>query len=237
MFIRKNFKRVKMLFKIIKINIIIYLSLVAAVSTHANNPINGTEITIEHGTILSLHRSTIALKKLTSPNRENDVAFAHLRELNPFKFDALTLSGTIPKKSHLKILPTPVGGSELKCLAEAIYFEARSESIQGQFAVAEVILNRAESKKFPNTVCRVISQGAHRRHKCQFSYKCDGVSERFHERDAYEMSLKVAHLSLSGEVPKVTGGATFYHTHHVRPSWSRVFVRTASIGDHFFYKP
>ena len=79
-------------------------------------------------------------------------------------------------------LPKPKPTSEMKCLAEAIYFEARGEAIEGQYAVGEVIINRVLSNEFPNSVCGVISEGANRLNACQFSYNCDGKLETINEK-------------------------------------------------------
>ena len=92
--------------------------------------------------------------------------------------------------------PVASGGKEFQCLAEALYFEARGESVKGQAAVAEVILNRRDSGLFPNTVCGVVNQGNGR--SCQFSYTCDGHSDRISEKAAYARSAKIALLMLSG---------------------------------------
>ena len=83
-------------------------------------------------------------------------------------------------------LPQPKTSSEMKCLAEAIYFEARGESIEGQYAVGEVIINRVLSDEFPNSVCGVISEGANRLNACQFSYNCDGKLETINEKKFME---------------------------------------------------
>ncbi|MCO6382735.1 MAG: cell wall hydrolase [Vannielia sp.] len=128
------------------------------------------------------------------------------------------------------------GGAEWACLAEALYHEARGETVKGQFAVAEVILNRASSKAFPSTVCGVIHQGTGKRYQCQFTYTCDGYSDAIRERGAYERVAKIAWLMLNGAPRTLTGGATYYHTTAVRPSWSRRFTRTAQIGVHRFYR-
>lgn len=126
---------------------------------------------------------------------------------------------------------------EWRCLSEAIYFEARGETLIGQFAVAEVILNRADSERFPDTVCGVVSQGAGSGKGCQFSYKCDGKSDRPTERDAYERIGKISWVMLQGKPRILTGKATYYHTTAVSPSWARKFTRTARIGVHMFYRP
>lgn len=142
----------------------------------------------------------------------------------------------IPSKAQLREMPRVSGGSEWACLTEALYFEARGEDARGQFAVAEVILNRRDSKRYPNSVCGVIAQGASKRNACQFSYKCDGRKEVYGEQKAYEMVGKVAKIMLGGFPRRLTGGATFYHTTGVSPKWSRVFPRTALIGTHYFYR-
>ncbi|MEM8554745.1 MAG: cell wall hydrolase [Pseudomonadota bacterium] len=129
-----------------------------------------------------------------------------------------------------------VNGPAKECLAEALYFEARGESIKGQFAVAEVILNRVKSSRYPDTVCGVINQGTGRKYACQFTYTCDGIAENIHEPRAWAQVSQVAGLMLQGAESNLTQGATHYHTHAVNPSWSRKFDRTASIGVHYFYR-
>ena len=133
-------------------------------------------------------------------------------------------------------LPKRRGTAQWQCLAEALYFEARSESVQGQRAVAEVILNRVDSRKYPNTVCEVVGQGAHRRNACQFSYNCDGRPEHINEPRAYARAKQIALNMVVGAERSLTSGATHYHTSAVRPSWSRKLTRTATIGTHIFYR-
>ncbi len=132
--------------------------------------------------------------------------------------------------------PEAVGGDELACLAEALYFEARGETVKGQFAVAEVILNRVKSERFPSSACGVINQGTGKKYQCQFTYTCDGYEEVIREPRAFERVSKVARLALDGVVPKLTEGATHYHTTAVSPRWARVYTKTAAIGDHIFYR-
>ncbi len=128
------------------------------------------------------------------------------------------------------------GDAEWRCLAEALYFEARGESVKGQFAVAEVILNRVDSAAFPDTVCGVINQGTGRKYQCQFTYTCDGHAEVIAEPRAFERVSKVAHLMVKGAPRPLTKGATHYHTRAVSPNWSRKFPRTTTIGVHHFYR-
>lgn len=132
--------------------------------------------------------------------------------------------------------PEASGGSEFECLAEALYFEARGETVKGQFAVAEVILNRVKSEQFPNTVCGVINQGTGKRYQCQFTYTCDGHEEVINEPTAFERVAKVARLMLDGVNPRLTKGATYYHTTAVNPRWARTFTNTTRIGVHLFYR-
>ena len=132
-------------------------------------------------------------------------------------------------------LPKPKSSAEIKCLAEAIYFEARGESIEGQYAVGEVIINRVLSKDFPNSVCGVISEGSSRLNACQFSYNCDGKLETINEKKIYERILKLSKMLLEPSARFLTGGATFYHSKLVSLSWSKKFIKTNEIGNHVFY--
>jgi spore germination cell wall hydrolase CwlJ-like protein len=137
----------------------------------------------------------------------------------------------------LDALPAVDGDAELQCLAEAIYFESRGEPLEGQIAVAEVVLNRVDDRRFPKTVCGVTNQGAGSGRGCQFSYACDGNSDVMKSAVPRERAEKLAGLMLAGRARTVTDGATYFHTRSVRPSWSRKFARTAAIGHHIFYRP
>ena len=132
--------------------------------------------------------------------------------------------------------PAAKGNSEWQCLAEALYFEARGETVKGQFAVAEVILNRVDSAMYPDSVCGVVNQGTGRKYACQFTYTCDGNPETIHEPRAYTRVGKVAQLMLEGAPRNLTGGATHYHTTAVSPRWAQKFPMTAKIGVHRFYR-
>jgi spore germination cell wall hydrolase CwlJ-like protein len=136
--------------------------------------------------------------------------------------------------SWLATQPAPSGGSDWECLRTALYFESRGESIKGQFAVAEVILNRRDSGRYPGSVCGVVNQSGGG--GCQFSYTCDGVADRMHERGAIDRAGRIARLMLDGAPRALTAGATYFHTTGSNPSWARRFDRTASIGAHLFYR-
>ena len=132
--------------------------------------------------------------------------------------------------------PIATGGDQWECLTTALYFEARGETVEGMFAVGEVILNRVDSGKFPSTVCGVINQGTGRQFACQFTFTCDGVAETIHEPEAWHEVGKVARLLLDGAPRELTNGATYYHTRSVNPRWARSFEETAEIGAHLFYR-
>ena len=139
-------------------------------------------------------------------------------------------------RSWIDAQPKARGSKEWRCLSEALYFEARGETVKGQFAVAEVILNRVKSERFPDTICGVIHQGTGKRYQCQFTYTCDGKAENISEPAAFARVGKVARMTMDGRVPELTDGATHYHTTAVRPRWARVYTRTARIGVHLFYR-
>ena len=129
--------------------------------------------------------------------------------------------------------PAPTGDADWQCLTEALYFESRGESLQGQIAVAEVILNRVDSALYPRSVCGVVKQRGGG--GCQFSYVCDG-KKRMREKVAADLSGRIARAMLDGAPRLLTDGATHFHTRQVRPGWSRRFAHTASIGAHLFYR-
>ena len=139
-------------------------------------------------------------------------------------------------REALNSLPVAKGDQEWSCLSEALYFEARGETARGIFGVAEVILNRVDSPRYPSTVCGVVNQGTGAKHRCQFSYTCDGRPETMNDSRARAMVGKVARIMLDGAPRTLTNGATHYHTKAVRPKWSKVFRRTTTIGFHHFYR-
>ena len=126
--------------------------------------------------------------------------------------------------------------AQWRCLTEALYFEARGESLKGQIAVAEVILNRVDSRRYPNTICKVVHQGQNRRNACQFSYRCDGRRNIVGNKRVWNKLGKVAWMMMEGKPRVLTEGALYYHNTTVSPSWSRKFVRTTRIGAHIFYR-
>lgn len=135
-------------------------------------------------------------------------------------------------------LPASVfSDEEQQCLAEGIYFEARGESVKGQAAVAQVILNRVRNPAYPDTVCGVVYQNRSWRNRCQFSFACDGKRDRIASRSHYEVAHQVALAVSAGKVflPEV-GSSTHYHATYVSPRWSRAMEKMKKIGLHVFYR-
>jgi spore germination cell wall hydrolase CwlJ-like protein len=138
---------------------------------------------------------------------------------------------------------------ETECLATNIYFEARGESYEGQKAVAFVTLNRVDSTKFPNDICSVVYQAKHSewwaehkdrlvpiRNQCQFSWYCDGKSDRIRNSSDYQRIYTLAAEVITGRHEDNTDGALWYHANYVRPDWRLTYAKTVDIDDHIFYK-
>jgi hypothetical protein len=124
----------------------------------------------------------------------------------------------------------------LDCLTQAVYHEARSETEDGQRAVAQVVLNRVRHSAFPNSVCGVVFQGSQRSTGCQFSFTCDGSLRRRIEPSAWDRARQVAEQALAGSVYEPVGVATHYHTTAVRPWWAASLTRAVTVGSHIFYR-
>ncbi|WP_257892360.1 cell wall hydrolase [Gymnodinialimonas phycosphaerae] len=138
--------------------------------------------------------------------------------------------------AELDALRAPRGGAQWQCLTEALYFEARGEPIEGQYAVAEVILNRVDAANYPDTICGVITQGTGRQFACQFTYTCDGRSEEMSDAAAMHRLGHIARIMIDGAPRDLTAGATHYHADWVNPRWASVYPRTTEIGIHRFYR-
>ena len=124
----------------------------------------------------------------------------------------------------------------LDCLTAAIYYEAASESDDGQRAVAQVVLNRVRHPTYPSTVCGVVYQGSERSTGCQFSFTCDGSLMRTPSVSGWARARRTAAAALAGSVYAPVGHATHYHTHAVLPYWAASLVKSAVIGAHIFYR-
>jgi len=126
--------------------------------------------------------------------------------------------------------------AEKDCLARAIYFEARSEPEAGQIAVANVILNRVKSKNYPDTICGVVYEGAHRMNSCQFSFACDGKQDVPKGAKQWAKAKQLASRAMAGDAyVRVVSTATHYHADYVNPRWSGHMKRLIKIGRHIFY--
>jgi spore germination cell wall hydrolase CwlJ-like protein len=125
-----------------------------------------------------------------------------------------------------------------KCLAEAVYFEARGEAVRGQIAVAQVVMNRTFSGFYPNTVCGVVYQNKHRHMACQFTFACDNTPDVINEPDMWERAGKIAKAMLDGQLwlPEVAK-STHYHAYWVHPSWVAEMKKMYKFGVHTFYRP
>ena len=129
-------------------------------------------------------------------------------------------------------------------MAANIYHEAKNQSMLGQFAVAQVVMNRVEDSRFPDTVCEVVKQGLTYRNgkvvigKCQFSWYCDGKSdEPNRNRKAWSNAIRHASIIMTETINiDVTDGATHYHASYVRPAWAKTKKRTTRIDKHIFYR-
>lgn len=167
-----------------------------------------------------------------------DLLDASRPELNDDVVKTYVKRDFVPTTKKVKL-----ADSERECLAQAIYHEARGETEAGQWAVANIIINRAFSKKYPSTLCGVVYQNADKgRYKCQFTFACDGRSDVARDRASWRRSLQIADAAFyefqRGDRPDVLpANALFYHTRQVAPSWSRTFKRVAAIGSHIFYSP
>ena len=142
-------------------------------------------------------------------------------------------------------VPNPV-----ECLALNMYHEARNQGTAGILAVSAVVLNRVKDQRFPNSICEVIYQGPVReswkrngtyfpiKHRCQFSWYCDGKSDTPHNKKQYQRLLALSEAILYKDMPTVdiTDGALFYHADHITPGWAKTKQRTTEIGDHIFYR-
>lgn len=125
---------------------------------------------------------------------------------------------------------------EIRCLALNIYWEARSEPLDGQIAVAAVTLNRVEDRRFPDEICNVVRQGGEiRRHRCQFSWWCDGKKDDPLEAEAWRRANTLARLTAAGVIEDPTGGAMWYHADYVDPYWADAKKQVTKIGRHIFY--
>ena len=162
------------------------------------------------------------------------------------------------QKPQLEELYTEENRPELYCLAQNVYFEAKTEPLAGQYAVADVVLNRVNDTRYPNTICEVVREGPIReswktrqhedlspkeriyhpiKNRCQFSWYCDGKADKIRDNDAWRMAQIVAYKILHTEKMRgITEGATHYHADYVSPKWANSIQLVGSISTHIFYR-
>ena len=173
----------------------------------------------------------------------DDAAVIRLQDLDPDQARVWNLA------NPTSVLPNPAarpfklktGGMldearAIDCLTAAIYYEAAWESVEGQRAVAQVVLNRMRHPAYPKTVCGVVFQGSNRTTGCQFSFTCDGAMNRQPQEAGWLRARSVASAALDGYVMKKVGTATHYHANYVAAYWSPSLVKVGTIGAHIFYR-
>ena len=153
----------------------------------------------------------------------------------PAMGEVTALVGARP--NYATFLDQEKAARENRCLAEAIYFEARGESDEGQAAVAQVVLNRVASGLYPATICGVVYQNRQRWHGCQFSFACEGKSLRVSDPEAWQRAERIAAEVTNGKTyVSDIAGSTHYHANYIRPRWARRLEKMDVIGHHIFYK-
>ena len=145
-------------------------------------------------------------------------------------------------------LPEDLKSEAVECLALNMYHEARGQGTAGELAVTTVVMNRVNDSRFPNTICGVVKQGPTRpswkdpkilfpiKHKCQFSWYCDGKSDKVKDTECYKDILLIAEVMYTYETEDFTQGSLWYHNPKVKPKWSMVYTKTVKIDNHIFYK-
>lgn len=173
-----------------------------------------------------------ALPAMTAPPEQSRIAKARPRA------DGATTGADQGERQIYTALIAPENmAKEQRCLAEAVYFEARSEGEQGRAAVAQVVLNRVKSGLYPNSVCGVVYQNSHRHLACQFTFTCEGKSLRVTEPGPWRDATRIAREVYDGTTYLAdVGASTHYHANYVRPYWARKLKKMDTIGRHVFYK-
>jgi spore germination cell wall hydrolase CwlJ-like protein len=182
---------------------------------------------------LAIIAATASLAMLAGPS----VAESPTRQLaGPADAGAAMAAQLAASISSLGTPPAVDDSREIGCLALTIYHEARGESERGKLAVGHVVMNRTRSVRFPTSVCDVVRQGGQHFHRCQFSWWCDGRSDRPKDEAALRESVRLAEEIYYGNTRDPTAGALWYHATAVDPSWSQSFGSGKRIGHHVFYR-
>ena len=181
---------------------------------------------------------------LVSPSVDPEIKLSALQAPR----DAGAGGETVAGKNDVSLLRSPADRLRLsgkpraraeKCLADAVYFEARGEPLRGQMAVAQVVMNRVFSGRYPNNVCEVVYQNANRHLACQFTFACEGKDlSRIDELDMWRQAKQIAKDALDGKIWLAeVGHATHYHAYWVHPSWVHEMKKMYKLGVHTFYRP
>ncbi|MCH8189050.1 MAG: cell wall hydrolase [Proteobacteria bacterium] len=212
-------------------------AVVASTATSISGPARDTEFAFAASAVVAPTAASVS-----SPARDTEFAFvaavgtgaAHYRggvDFVPDLDPEPALPASLASWNDPKLLSTGE-----RCMAQAIYFEARGEPFEGQLAVAQVILNRVRDKRYPNEICAVVFENETWRDRCQFSFACDGRSDRPKDFSAWVSAIKTARMVGTGHMRDVTYASTHYHAEYVKPEWAARFHRTVKIGRHYFYR-
>jgi spore germination cell wall hydrolase CwlJ-like protein len=193
--------------------------------------------------------STPTLSGLPVPGRAGEVVGPPapppllVRRLPPEQAVAINAAIPLAQEPNPAAKPFILGKADktaqaraLECLASAVYYEAGSEDVDGQRAVAQVVLNRVRHPAFPSSVCGVVYEGSTRPTGCQFTFTCDGSLMRRPSLAGWRRAIEVAQAALAGFVYKPVGNATHYHANYVVPYWAPTLIKNAVIGAHIFYR-
>jgi spore germination cell wall hydrolase CwlJ-like protein len=153
--------------------------------------------------------------------------------------DSIEVAKSLPngQPDYASLIDPKDSARQQRCLAEAVYFEARSEPEEGQAAVAQVVLNRVRSGLYPSNVCAVVYQDRNRPFACQFSFACEGKSLRIEEPGPWATAVRIAKDVTSGKIYNAkVGSALNYHANYVMPYWASTLKRVDRIGHHIFYQ-
>lgn len=180
--------------------------------------------------------ASVAVRPSEAPPAVEPVAFASLTPEQAILRNAGAIGDPGPAARSFSLGRGADHDRAVECLATAIYYEAASEPVQGQRAVAQVVLNRLRHPAFPKTVCGVVYQGATRSSGCQFTFTCDGSMTVAPVPRLWIGVRAVALAALDGTVEPGVGMATHYHANRVVPYWAETLTRAATIGSHIFYR-
>ncbi len=188
------------------------------------------------GTIYDHGRVSTAVSSLGVNDSAPAVAATAQTSVAAFRHMVGLADAPLPRLNSLeaevtRLAAVETDGAEEDCLANAVYFEARGESLEGQLAVAEVVLNRARSGRYPTTWCGVVTQ------RSQFSFVRGGIIPRADRgSEAWRRAVAIARIAQQGSTRLLEPNVLWYHANYVSPSWGRRLARSSVIGAHIFYR-